>query len=159
MNYERKNADRRFPHFIEQPRSRRNCIMQSLIVRLLVVAVAGAGLSAVLQATPPADPKAGSVTLNAKPEPIAIYPARSAVIVVDMENDFAAKGGMFDRAGVDVSGAQKAIATTARVLTAVSTFVAFIWNVVRGFSAAEATEDKASTLPVWMTLPLFVLGS
>src|SRR5437773_3595372 len=58
------------------------------------------------------------VSINAKPEPISIDPARSAVIVVDMENDFAAKGGMFDRAGVDISGAQKAIAPTAKVLTA-----------------------------------------
>jgi len=58
------------------------------------------------------------VTLEAKPEPIAIDPARSAVIVVDMENDFVAKGGMFDRAGVDISGAQKAIAPTAKVLAA-----------------------------------------
>src|SRR5207248_10978005 len=58
------------------------------------------------------------VSINAKPEPISIDPARSAVIVVDMENDFAAKGGMFDRAGVDISGAQKAIAPTAKVLAA-----------------------------------------
>jgi ureidoacrylate peracid hydrolase len=58
------------------------------------------------------------VTLDAKPEPIAIDPVRSAVIVVDMENDFAAKGGMFDRAGVDISGARKAIAPTAKVLAA-----------------------------------------
>jgi len=35
-----------------------------------------------------------------------------------MENDFAAKGGMFDRAGVDISGAQKAIPPTAKVLAA-----------------------------------------
>ena len=58
------------------------------------------------------------VTVHAKPEPIAIDTARTAVIVVDMENDFAAKGGMFDRAGVDISGAQKAIAPTAKVLAA-----------------------------------------
>src|SRR5882724_12676785 len=58
------------------------------------------------------------VSINAKPEPISIDPARSAVIVVDMENDFVAKGGMFDRAGVDISGAQKAIAPTAKVLAA-----------------------------------------
>ena len=35
-----------------------------------------------------------------------------------MENDFAAKGGMFDRAGVDISGAQNVIAPTAKVLSA-----------------------------------------
>jgi ureidoacrylate peracid hydrolase len=65
-----------------------------------------------------AEPKNEMVTLDAKPEPIAIDPTRSAVIVVDMENDFAAKGGMFDRAGVDISGAQKAIAPIAKVLAA-----------------------------------------
>lgn len=35
-----------------------------------------------------------------------------------MENDFASKGGMFDRAGIDISGAQKVIAPTAKVLAA-----------------------------------------
>jgi ureidoacrylate peracid hydrolase len=90
----------------------------SLILRPLVVAFLVAELSGQLQATPPSEPKAGSVTLDAKPEPIAIDPARAAVIVVDMENDFAAKGGMFDRAGADISGAQKAIAPTAKVLAA-----------------------------------------
>jgi ureidoacrylate peracid hydrolase len=92
--------------------------MQSLIVRLVVVAFLVAQSSGELEAAPPADPKAGPVTLNAKPEQIAIDPARTAVIVVDMENDFAARGGMFDRAGVDISGAQKAIAPTAKVLAA-----------------------------------------
>src|SRR5213080_615054 len=60
----------------------------------------------------------GVVTVDAKPEPIAINPKNTAVIVVDMENDFVAKGGMFDRAGADISGAQKAIAPTAKVLAA-----------------------------------------
>jgi ureidoacrylate peracid hydrolase len=58
------------------------------------------------------------VTVDARPEAVAISPASTAVIVVDMENDFASNGGMFDRAGIDISGAQKAIAPTAKVLTA-----------------------------------------
>src|SRR6266480_5405694 len=62
--------------------------------------------------------KQDMVSINAKPEPISIDPVRSAVIVVDMENDFAAKGGMFDRAGIDISGAQKVIAPIAKVLAA-----------------------------------------
>lgn len=33
------------------------------------------------------------VTIEAKPEPITIDPTRSAALVVDMQNDFAAKGG------------------------------------------------------------------
>src|SRR5438445_4767192 len=62
--------------------------------------------------------RSGVVTVDAKPEPIAINPKNTAVIVVDMENDFVTKGGMFDRAGRDISGAQKAIAPTAKVLAA-----------------------------------------
>ena len=71
-----------------------------------------------LSAASAAEPKSEMVTVHAKPEPIAIDTARTAVIVVDMENDFAAKGGMFVRVGVDISGAQKAIAPTAKVLAA-----------------------------------------
>jgi ureidoacrylate peracid hydrolase len=58
------------------------------------------------------------ITLNAKPAPISIDPATAAVIVVDMQNDFGSKDGMFDRAGIDISGIQTAIAPTARVLAA-----------------------------------------
>ena len=58
------------------------------------------------------------IKLAAKPEPIEIDVAHTSVIVVDMQNDFGAKGGMFDRAGIDISGIQKAVAPTARVLAA-----------------------------------------
>src|SRR5207244_10928818 len=56
------------------------------------------------------------VKLDAKPEPIAIDSARTAVIVVDMQNDFGTKGGWFDHAGFDISIIQKAIGPTATVL-------------------------------------------
>ena len=35
-----------------------------------------------------------------------------------MQNDFGSKGGMFDRAGIDISGIQRAVGPTARVLAA-----------------------------------------
>jgi ureidoacrylate peracid hydrolase len=54
--------------------------------------------------------------LNAKPEPVEIDPARSAVVVVDMQNAFASKGGMLDIAGVDISGAQTVTQSIAGVL-------------------------------------------
>src|SRR5260370_42548741 len=92
--------------------------MQSLMLRFIVFGLVGSRLHIALSAASAAEPNSQMVTLDAKPEPIAIDPARSAVIVVDMENDFAAKGGMFDRAGVDISGAQNAIAPTAKVLAA-----------------------------------------
>jgi ureidoacrylate peracid hydrolase len=59
-----------------------------------------------------------TITLDAKPEPIAIEPSRAAVIVVDMQNDFGSRGGMFDRMGIPLEGFQKAADTTARVLDA-----------------------------------------
>jgi ureidoacrylate peracid hydrolase len=92
--------------------------MQSLMLRFIVLGLVASQLHTALCAASAADTKSEIVMLDAKPERIAIDPARGAVIVVDMENDFAAKGGMFDRAGVDVSEAQKAIGPTAKVLAA-----------------------------------------
>jgi len=58
------------------------------------------------------------VRLDARPEPIDLDPARCAVIVIDMQNDFGSKGGMFDRAGIDISGIQRAVRPTAAALAA-----------------------------------------
>jgi ureidoacrylate peracid hydrolase len=57
------------------------------------------------------------VTIEAKPEPIPIDTAKTAVIVVDMQNDFGAEGGMLHRAGIDISMIRSAVGPTARVLT------------------------------------------
>src|SRR5258705_1806816 len=54
--------------------------------------------------------------IEASPEPITIDTARTAVIVVDMQNDFGSKGGMFDRAGVDIAPIQKVVEPISRVL-------------------------------------------
>ncbi len=56
------------------------------------------------------------LTVDAKPESIAIDTAKTAVIVVDMQNDFGSEGGMFQRAGIDISMIQAAVAPTAKVL-------------------------------------------
>jgi ureidoacrylate peracid hydrolase len=59
-----------------------------------------------------------SITLEAKPAPLTLDTAATAVLVVDMQNDFGAKGGMFERAGIDISVIRSAIRPTAKVLTA-----------------------------------------
>jgi ureidoacrylate peracid hydrolase len=56
------------------------------------------------------------VIIEAKPQPITIQIPKTAVIVVDMQNDFGAKGGMFDRAGLDISVIQSTVRPTSRVL-------------------------------------------
>lgn len=58
------------------------------------------------------------ITVAARPQPIEIDAQSTAVIVVDMQNDFGAKHGMFDRAGIDISMIQQAVKPTARVLAA-----------------------------------------
>jgi hypothetical protein len=59
-----------------------------------------------------------SVSVTARPRPFTLDPSRTAVIVVDMQNDFASEGGGFARAGRDISSIQRSIAPTSRVLAA-----------------------------------------
>jgi ureidoacrylate peracid hydrolase len=47
----------------------------------------------------PKEAKDRLIHLDVKREAITLDPAMTAVIVVDMQNDFGSKGGMFDRAG------------------------------------------------------------
>jgi Isochorismatase family len=56
--------------------------------------------------------------LDAEPERIELDLARTAVIVVDMQNDFGTPGGIFDRAGIDITSIQKAVGPTRHVLAA-----------------------------------------
>ena len=56
------------------------------------------------------------IALEALPGVITIDAAKTAVIVVDMQNDFGTEGGMFHRAGIDISMIQRAVGPTARVL-------------------------------------------
>jgi ureidoacrylate peracid hydrolase len=58
------------------------------------------------------------IALRAKPNQISIDLRRTAVIVVDMQNAFASKGGMFDLAGFDISGAARVIEVNHAILGA-----------------------------------------
>ncbi len=54
----------------------------------------------------------------ARPMDVEFDPKKSAVIVVDMQNDFGSVGGMFERAGIDIGPIVAAVAPTASVLVA-----------------------------------------
>lgn len=56
------------------------------------------------------------VTLQAQPKAISLDVAACAVLVVDMQNDFGSTGGMFQRAGIDISMIREAVEPTRRVL-------------------------------------------
>ncbi len=51
-----------------------------------------------------------SVTIDAEPEPIAIDPERTAVVMIDMQRDFLEPGGFGETLGNDVSLLQAAVA-------------------------------------------------
>jgi nicotinamidase-related amidase len=57
------------------------------------------------RATPPPRP----VRVTAEPQHVVIDAGRTAVVVIDMQNDFCAKGGWLDHIGVDVTPARRPI--------------------------------------------------
>jgi ureidoacrylate peracid hydrolase len=58
------------------------------------------------------------IELEAKPHPIVLDTTTAAFIVVDMQNDFGSKGGLFDHAGVDITPIQEVVPATARAVAA-----------------------------------------
>jgi ureidoacrylate peracid hydrolase len=59
-----------------------------------------------------------TVELPAEPEAVSLDLDRTALLVVDMQNAFASRGGMLDLAGIDVRPAQDVIANAALVCEA-----------------------------------------
>lgn len=57
------------------------------------------------------------LTLDTRPEPLDIDLAMTAVIVVDMQNAFARRGGLLDLAGVDITGADAVVRTIGGILS------------------------------------------
>ena len=56
--------------------------------------------------------------LHTRPEPIEVAFDRSAIVVVDMQNAFASKGGMLDIAEVNITDAARVVAVIRSVLDA-----------------------------------------
>ncbi len=59
-----------------------------------------------------------TISVEARPMPIIIDPIRTALLVVDMQNDFVSEGGAFARAGLNTVPTQNIITPVARVLAA-----------------------------------------
>jgi ureidoacrylate peracid hydrolase len=96
------------------------------------------------------------MTVDAKPEPVTIDAARTAIVVVDMQNDFGAEGGMFARAGIDISGIRAAVAPTARVLAVARQAGMKIVYLKMGFRP-DLSDSGVPDAPNWLKhLPLRV---
>jgi ureidoacrylate peracid hydrolase len=59
---------------------------------------------------------ADTIVLPARPEPLTVDPATTAVVVIDMQNAYASPGGYLDLAGFDISGAPAVIRNIRGVL-------------------------------------------
>ena len=81
-----------------------------------IASVAGIANDAIASPKGMAPRKSRRVTIEARPDPISIELSKTAVLVIDMQNDFGAKGGMFDRAGVDISGIRAVVPNVRSVL-------------------------------------------
>jgi ureidoacrylate peracid hydrolase len=86
--------------------------------------------------------------VDAKPEALTIDPARSAVVVVDMQNDFGSEGGMFALRGVNISGIRTAITPTARVLAAARRAGLMVVYLKMGFRP-DLSDAGAYDAPNW----------
>ncbi len=62
--------------------------------------------------------KGKELCIDARPNPVLFDRSRTAVLVVDMQNDFAAPTGMFGLAGIDLTGIQATAGPTSKVLAA-----------------------------------------
>jgi ureidoacrylate peracid hydrolase len=89
------------------------------------------------------------ITVQARPEAIAFDAARSAIVVVDMQNDFASEGGMFALAGIDVSEIRTVVAPTARVLAAARRAGLPIVYLKMGFRP-DLSDAGARDAPNWL---------
>ena len=88
------------------------------------------------------------LTLQARPEPISVDLARTALVINDMQNAFCSPGGYIDRIGFDLSGAKSVIDRIGQLVTA--TRQAGVINVFlqNGFSP-DPHEAPGPRAPLW----------
>ena len=95
-----------------------------------------------------------SLLVNARPATVSLATNHTAVVVVDMQNDFASRGGMFDRAGIDIAGIEAIVAPTRRVLAAARAAGMHIVYLKMGFRP-DLSDAGFPDSPTWLKhLPL-----
>jgi ureidoacrylate peracid hydrolase len=85
--------------------------------------------------------------LQAEIQPLEIDLRRTAVLVVDMQNAFVSKGGMFDLLGFDVSASQNIIETIEGINNTARAKGIKVINIAHRYSASPLEIDEAS--PYW----------
>jgi ureidoacrylate peracid hydrolase len=99
-----------------------------------------------------------TLEVAARPSSLSARTDRTAVVVVDMQNDFASPGGMFDRAGIDVRGIQAIVAPTAALLDTARAAGMFVIYLKMGFEP-DLTDTGAPMSPTWLKHVPFGVGA
>lgn len=102
--------------------------------------------------------QARTVEISARPSALQVDTDRTAVVVVDMQNDFASPGGMFHRAGIDVRGIQAIVAPMAMLLDAVRAAGMLVVYLKMGFEP-DLSDSGAPDSPTWLKHVPFKVGS
>ena len=88
------------------------------------------------------------VKLDSKPEPVEVELTKSAVVVVDMQNAFASKGGTLDIAGADISEATRVVHSVKTVLDAARKAGVAVVYVQMGYKA-DLSNSGGPNSPNW----------
>ena len=90
-----------------------------------------------------------TLTVAARPQPFTFRTDTTAVIVVDMQNDFGDPAGMFGRAGIDLTGIRSTIGPTSAVLAAARRAGILVVYLKMAFKAG-LSDSGAPSAPNWL---------
>ena len=90
-----------------------------------------------------------TLEIRGRPSALSCRVDTTAVVVVDMQNDFASPGGMFDRAGVDVRGIRAIVPPIAALLDAARAAGILVVYLKMGFRP-DLTDTGAPNSPTWV---------
>ncbi len=100
----------------------------------------------------------GTVEIDARPARLQIDPLAAALVVVDMQNDFASVGGMFVRAGIDVSSIRAIVEPTALTIDAARRAGVMVCYLKMGFQA-DLSDAGQPHSPTWLKHLPFDVGA
>ncbi len=89
-----------------------------------------------------------AISIPAEPEPIAIEPRRTALIVNDLQNAFCSKGGYLDLLGFDISRAAAVVARNRELIATAHRAGLLVIHLQNGFSP-EQWEAPGPQTPIW----------
>jgi len=96
------------------------------------------------------------VSPQAEPEPIEIDLQRTAIIVVDMQNAFCSKGGMFDLIGIDIRPIRQIIEPCRKVIDAMRSKGCRIIYLQTGFDP-DLHASGGPNSPYWYKSPALTM--